>query len=169
MPEIVWKSYINIEISIGDYDRVRELYSRLLNKTKHIKVWISYSKFEQECDEFINSRNVLDTAYKYFKQSGLKEERLVILENWIKLEENIENGSLVEVLRNRLPTRIKRRRKINKNSENEDAKEAEEINNEEGWEEYFDYIFPDDEEATNNLKILDHAKKWHSLKKIESN
>jgi crooked neck len=165
MPEIVWKSYINIEISIGDFDRVRELYSRLLNKTKHIKVWISYSKFEQECDELLNSRNVLETAYKYFKQSGQKEERLVILENWIKLEENIDSGIKVEELRKRLPTRIKRRRKINKG----DAEEGEEINNEEGWEEYFDYIFPDDEEVTNNLKILDHAKKWHSLKKSDAN
>jgi len=30
-----------------------------------------------------------------------------------------------------------------------------------GWEEYFDYHFPDDEGATsNNLKILEMAAKW---------
>ena len=29
-----------------------------------------------------------------------------------------------------------------------------------GWEEYYDYIFPDDEKGTGNLKILEMAQKW---------
>ena len=37
----------------------------------------------------------------------------------------------------------------------------EETGTELGWEEYFDYHFPDDEgAATNNLKILEMAAKW---------
>jgi hypothetical protein len=35
-----------------------------------------------------------------------------------------------------------------------------------GWEEYFDYIFPDDESAQPNLKLLAMAKMWK--KKQES-
>ena len=48
MPENVWKSYIDFEISVGLYDRVRDLYKRLLQRTKHVKVWLSYAKFEAE-------------------------------------------------------------------------------------------------------------------------
>ena len=29
-----------------------------------------------------------------------------------------------------------------------------------GWEEYYDYIFPDEEAAQPNLKLLAMAKKW---------
>jgi crooked neck len=48
MPENVWKSFIDFEISVGLYDRVRDLYKRLLQRTKHVKVWLSYAKFEAE-------------------------------------------------------------------------------------------------------------------------
>lgn len=53
---IIWKcfahcpflpqAYIDFEISEGEYDRTRQLYERLLERTKHIKVWISYAQFE---------------------------------------------------------------------------------------------------------------------------
>lgn len=31
---------------------------------------------------------------------------------------------------------------------------------EEGWEEFFDYIFPEDEATKPNLKLLEMAKAW---------
>ena len=34
------------------------------------------------------------------------------------------------------------------------------LQSEAGWEEYYDYIFPDDEGAKPNLKLLSMAKKW---------
>ena len=46
MPEMLWKSYIDFEISESNADIVRNLYKRLLEKTSHVKVWISYGKFE---------------------------------------------------------------------------------------------------------------------------
>ena len=33
-----------------------------------------------------------------------------------------------------------------------------------GWEEYFDYIFPEDEAAKPNLKLLAMAKMWKKNK-----
>jgi crooked neck len=33
---------------LNEFQRVRELYSRLLQRSKHLKVWISYAKFESE-------------------------------------------------------------------------------------------------------------------------
>ncbi len=46
MPENVWKSYIDLEIALQEFGKVRELYRRLLTRTKHVKVWISFAKFE---------------------------------------------------------------------------------------------------------------------------
>jgi crooked neck len=74
MPELLWKQYIDFEIEVaqqgeeddeedeeggggggggeeggglgGQAGRVRELYERLLDRTKHVKVWISYASFE---------------------------------------------------------------------------------------------------------------------------
>ena len=36
-----------------------------------------------------------------------------------------------------------------------------------GWEEYWDYIFPDDEGAKPNLKLLAMAKQWANVKEDE--
>ena len=36
-----------------------------------------------------------------------------------------------------------------------------------GWEEYFDYIFPEDEGAKPNLKLLAMAKMWKKKKDVE--
>ena len=35
-----------------------------------------------------------------------------------------------------------------------------------GWEEYYDYIFPDEEKASANLKILEMARKWKKAKAL---
>lgn len=40
------QAYIDFEISEGEYERTRQLYDRLLDRTKHLKVWLSYAKFE---------------------------------------------------------------------------------------------------------------------------
>ena len=34
------------------------------------------------------------------------------------------------------------------------------MQSEEGWEEFFDYIFPEDEATKPNLKLLEMAKAW---------
>lgn len=51
-----------------------------------------------------------------------------------------------------MPKRIKKQKKIRviNNEIEEDA----------GWEEYYDYIFPDDENIKRKMKILEVAKKW---------
>jgi crooked neck len=46
MPELLWKEYIDFEEEESEYDRTRSLYERLLEKTNHVKVWISYARFE---------------------------------------------------------------------------------------------------------------------------
>jgi translation initiation factor IF-3 len=63
MPEMLWKSYIDFEVQqaheqdegegslslSSSLDRARRLYDRLLERSnQHVKVWISYGKFEFE-------------------------------------------------------------------------------------------------------------------------
>jgi crooked neck len=43
---MLWKAYIDFEISEGEGDNVRALYGKLLEKTNHVKVWISFGQFE---------------------------------------------------------------------------------------------------------------------------
>lgn len=43
----VWvQSYIDFEIAEGERERTRALYERLLDRTRHVKVWMSYAAFE---------------------------------------------------------------------------------------------------------------------------
>jgi crooked neck len=48
MPENLWKAYIDFEIAIGNRVEARALYERLLEKTEHVKVWMSFAKFENK-------------------------------------------------------------------------------------------------------------------------
>lgn len=47
----MWQAYIDFEISEGELERTRALYERLLDRTKHYKVWISFAKFEASAVE----------------------------------------------------------------------------------------------------------------------
>ena len=40
------QSYIDFEIQEGSRERTRQLYERLLQRTQHVKVWLSYAQFE---------------------------------------------------------------------------------------------------------------------------
>lgn len=92
MPELLWKAYIDFEEEEGEYDRTRHLYERLLEKTDHVKVWISYAHFEinipdddeEETEEDeerpvseaakARARGIFDRALKSMKDKDLKEE-----------------------------------------------------------------------------------------------
>lgn len=76
MPESVWKAYIDFEIEqaqqndLPDFKRVRDLYTRLLNMTQHVKVWISFAKFEeQDARSFQKARVLYQNAYNHFKDN----------------------------------------------------------------------------------------------------
>lgn len=46
MPELLWKSWIDFEYEEEEFDRTRDLYERLLCRTSHVKVWVSFAQFE---------------------------------------------------------------------------------------------------------------------------
>lgn len=155
MPENVWKSYIDMEIGISEWERVRHLYRLLMKKSKHVKVWLSYAKFEASINEKARARKIFSDAYEHFKQENMTEERVMILENWQKYEEESGDKENLEYVKGKLPKRIKKRRKANIGADDE-GKETEDA----GWEEYFDYIFPDDQNDKKNIKIIEMAHKW---------
>ena len=105
-----------MEISLGEFGKVRDLYKRLLQKSKHVKVWISYAKFEEEnARDAARARAVYDEGYAYLKEKEpeLKEERLLILENWLKLEQSeIGSNEQLEMVQAKLPKRVKKRRRV---------------------------------------------------------
>ncbi|KAI0208053.1 Crooked neck-like protein 1 [Lamellibrachia satsuma] len=89
MPEVLWKAYIDFEIELEEYDRTRQLYQRLLQRTHHVKVWISYGQFELSVggpENVAQARDVYRRANQTFKQADEKEERLVLLESWKEFE-----------------------------------------------------------------------------------
>jgi len=153
MPELLWKAFIDFEIEQQEYDRARKLYSKLLKRTQHVKVWLSLAQFEasiDESDSMERARDVFEQAYKTLRTATDKEERLMLVEHWLDFEkERGSKESLARVEKYR-PKHIRQRRRILA----EDGTESGQ------WEEYMQLIFPDDEAVQPHLKLLEMAKRW---------
>ncbi|NXM93625.1 CRNL1 protein, partial [Sylvia borin] len=152
MPEVLWKSYIDFEIEQEEYEKTRSLYRRLLQRTQHVKVWISLAQFElsvgQE-ERLLHCRQVYEEANKAMRSCEEKEERVMLLESWRSFEDEFGTSATKERIDKLMPEKIKKRRKL----QAEDGSDA-------GWEEYYDYIFPEDTANQPNLKLLAMAKLW---------
>lgn len=154
MPELLWKAYIDFEVAKDEFERARRLYERLLERTLHVKVWMSYAKFElsTESEDNMNiglARRVYERANDCLRNNAEKESRVLLLEAWKEFENQFGDEVTIEKVNHRMPRRIKKRQKV-----------IAEDGTEEGWEEVFDYIFPEDEAARPNLKLLAAAKNW---------
>ncbi|PNP58093.1 hypothetical protein THARTR1_02251 [Trichoderma harzianum] len=170
MPELLWKAYIDFEEEEGEYERTRDLYERLLEKTDHVKVWISYAHFEinipddDEADDEqqeeqpvsdeakARARKVFERAHKSMRDKDLKEERVSLLNAWLSFERTHGADADVDAVQKQMPRRVKRRRRVQDDSGGD---------NEDVYEEYFDYVFPaDDQQAKNLSNIMAMAQKW---------
>lgn len=154
MPELLWKTYIDFEIAQDEPENARMLYERLLERTSHVKVWLSYAKFElnNQTEDDMNirlSRRIFERANECLKNSMEKEARVLLLENWKEFENANGDDISREKVNRKMPRRIKKRQKV-----------IDEDGIEQGWEEVFDYIFPEDEANRPNLKLLAAAKNW---------
>ncbi|MCJ1336013.1 NineTeen Complex (NTC) component [Bachmanniomyces sp. S44760] len=219
MPELLWKAYIDFEEEEGEYDRTRALYERLLAKTDHVKVWISYAHFEinvpdpdSEPDSEPDSppttstaerpdtdtepeppisthaktraRTIFHRANTSLKQKSLKEERVALLHAWKSFE--LTHGTSpadIEAVEKQMPRRVKKRRVVERANGGAGAGAgavgagAGEIGRGRGvggrgrgrgddgdeimYEEYFDYVFPaDDESAAKITRLLALAQEW---------
>ncbi|XP_077166467.1 crooked neck-like protein 1 isoform X3 [Paroedura picta] len=150
--KVLWKSYIDFEIEQEEYENTRNLYRRLLQRTQHVKVWISFAQFELSAgkdDSLSRCRQIYEEANKTMRNCEEKEERLMLLESWRNFEEEFGTESSKERVEKLMPEKVKKRRKL----QAEDGSDA-------GWEEYYDYIFPEDAANQPNLKLLAMAKLW---------
>jgi len=91
----------------------------------------------------------------------------MLLENWLLMEQKAGSDKDVQDVKAKFPKRVKKRRKVKvvDSSTGQDVTAAEtavDADADEGWEEYFDYVFPDDGPTgpAKNLKILQMAHKW---------
>lgn len=163
MPELLWKAYIDFEEEEGEYERARHLYERLLEKTDHVKVWISYAHFELNAagedetevaedeeqpitDEAkTRARKIFERAHKNMRDRDLKEETVVLLNAWLSFEKTHGSDEYADRVQKQMPRRTKRRRQLEDDT----------------WEEYVDYVFPADDQQTKNLSnLLAMAQAW---------
>ncbi|KAI4988747.1 hypothetical protein ZWY2020_036064 [Hordeum vulgare] len=177
MPEVLWKEYLQFEIDEGEFGRARELFERLLDRTKHLKVWISYAEFEasaglggdngsevnkndagyqeQQIERVRRCRAVFERAFDYSRTNAaeLKEERAMLLEEWLKKELGFGDLGDVALVQKKVPRKVKRKRPLPTDDGSNVA-----------YEEYVDYIFPDEVTLASSLKILEAAYKWKKQK-----
>ncbi|XP_047138151.1 crooked neck-like protein 1 isoform X1 [Hydra vulgaris] len=152
MPEVLWKAYIDFEIAQQEYDNTRQLFERLLKRTNHMKVWISYARFESTTGEdaaIEQARSIFKRGDKALKADNLKEERMMLLEAWKTFEYEHGTSASQMAIDKQMPRKVKKRRKV----QTDDMSDA-------GWEEYYDYIFPDNDADQPNFKLLQMAKMW---------
>ena len=200
MPEAVWKAYIDFEISEGERKRARDLYERLLTRTQHVKVWMSFAQFEaatmtrplrddeidddNEMDEARRrvpladedetesagnrserARNVYERGCRTLRESSMLEEKeacVMLLEAWRAFEKSTGSIERLREVEKKMPQRVKRKRAIVPEGELYD-KEYDDGNT--NYEEYYDYIFPDEAGSqAPNLKLLEMAYKWKRQK-----
>lgn len=154
MPELVWKRYIDLEVSHEEFDAARKVWHRLLNKSNHVRVFIAYSEFEAyTCQDMPLCREALEKGLRHFKAENRSDERAMVLEHWLKLEQEKGESANVEAVEKRQAKRVKKRRAVAGGEEGQEA-----------YEEYMDYVFPDDAPEQQNLKILEMAHAWKKRK-----
>ncbi|GJN37005.1 hypothetical protein PR202_gb25919 [Eleusine coracana subsp. coracana] len=183
-----WRKYAELEKNLSETDRARSIYELAIAQpaldTPEVlwKVFVLavalYAEFEasaglsgedSESEEKKNEvgyqelhlervrkcRAVFERAFDYFRTSApeLKEERAMLLEEWLNKEVSFGDLGDVSLVQKNAPRKVKRKRPI----PTEDGSTL-------GYEEYIDYIFPDEVTLAPNLKILEAAYKWKKQK-----
>ncbi|OAF68272.1 Pre-mRNA-splicing factor CLF1 [Intoshia linei] len=150
MPEIVWKAYIDFETDNSEFRKSRALYRKLIEKSSNnAKVWISFGMFEFEVLGLDACNNVFDEGYKILRTENNKEHCVHLLAQWRKIAKREKSKELLDKITKIYPEKVKKRKKI------ESLRGMDE-----GYEEYYDFIFPDEKVENKNLKLLAMAKNW---------
>ena len=186
MPEVLWKAYIDFETSEGERDRTRALYERLLERTKHVKVWMSYARFEatpivivdddadeeaiaaataaaeQDENERLETRQARSRAVYERALDELKEADPDAKEERVMLLEawkSFEDTLPPEFSKSSdVKAKLPKRVKRKRAIVDDDGREI-------GQEEFYDYVFPGDAGAGQpNLKLLEAAYAWKKAK-----
>ncbi|KAI8004152.1 Crooked neck-like protein 1 [Camellia lanceoleosa] len=152
-PENLWKAYVDFE-SNNDRERAIDLFEKLLERTKNVNEWLSYAMFEAFTDDGENllknemqciqrAQNIFERAVDYFRISAseLKEDRAMLLEEWLRTEKSSGEIGDIDLVAAKQPLKVKKRRLIK---------------TEDGSGGY--------ESQSSNMKILEAAYKWKKQK-----
>lgn len=143
IPELVWKSFIDFEYESQEYSRARALYERLLQKTEHVKVWISYAEMEAAIGELESARQIYDRGYQSLRSQGLAAERLTLLESWAAVEQSA--GASDAAVRAKFPRQVYKALPGS-------------------TEQVLTLVFPDDVPEKPHSKLLEMAYQWRMKK-----
>ncbi|KAH6763317.1 crooked neck protein [Perilla frutescens var. hirtella] len=101
------------------------------------------------------ARAVFERALSHFRTSApeLKEERTMLLEEWFHMENSFGELGDVDLVRAKLPRKLKKRRLI-------EAEDAPTTCSCDLYEEYVEHIFPEETPRAKNAQILEAAYKW---------
>jgi crooked neck len=164
-PQRVWRAYIDFESSLGEIDSVVSLYERLLMLTSHVRVWISYAQFLAGSKTGDEARAVFERANKELAGNRERaEERVTLIDSWCDFEDvygDEESKQKVVVM---VPKKVTRKRLINVEGSVIGETVIGGNNANQLYEEYIDYIFPDDVQQKQNFKLLEIAKNWKKRK-----
>lgn len=77
----------------------------------------------------------------------------MLLESWLDFESKHGDADNAKTVERKQPTRIKKKRvRTDANGQ------------ENGWEEYYDYTFPDDQHSAPNMKLFEKVRQWKEKK-----
>ncbi|GAA5895176.1 hypothetical protein JCM8208_000136 [Rhodotorula glutinis] len=192
MPELVWKSWIDFEYDIDEYERARDLYERLLRRTSHVKVWVSYAQFEgnvgmaeaaalsgegddDDEDEGEAEKQPVEVdheAVEEAKRQGLERARKVFERGYADLKQKklkeervvlLEAWKALESAQGDAASLAKVEAMLPRV-----VKKMRKVDETGMMEEYYDMLFADDEEnkSAASLKFLQLAAEWKKKQAI---
>lgn len=191
--EMIWKKYIDFEIKNGTVDKAGTLYERLLKVKKHVKVYAAYATFlAEQAKQAEKARAIFKTGHEYIKQEiaklknfgtydrnhvvqealdettqavlKKKEDRKLLLDRWLAVEQRLLAGGssgsatkTLQAIRDLMPRKIKKRKYLTREEgeENED------------YIEYFELMFPEEQQQQKGMKLLEIAQKWKLNKALK--
>lgn len=190
MPEVLWKAYIDFEFGEQEFERVDALYERLLDKTGHVKVWVSYAlgktaaaiSLEEEEDAAAEEEleasgksaeeRVLSPEEEEYRRERRAAAAVAAREIFQRGYDNLRSQGLKEERVVLLEAWKSFETECGNDQSVDDVqarmprvvKRRREIAGGDGaMEEYYDMVFPDDEsEAKPSMKLLQMAHAWHA-------
>lgn len=190
MPEVLWKAYIDFEFGEQEFERVDALYERLLDKTGHVKVWVSYAlgktaaaiSLEEEEDAAAEEEleasgksaeeRVLSPEEEEYRRERRAAAAVAAREIFQRGYDNLRSQGLKEERVVLLEAWKSFETEYGNDQSVDDVqarmprvvKRRREIAGGDGaMEEYYDMVFPDDEsEAKPSMKLLQMAHAWHA-------
>ncbi|PAA64241.1 hypothetical protein BOX15_Mlig027976g4 [Macrostomum lignano] len=153
LPELLWKGFIDFEIEAEEFAKARSLYRELLERTQHVKVWLSFASFEEAHGDGADAaRQIYSEADAAMRFGRDPQQRLTLLEAWLEFEKRqaggddpdaVDRDPRVRRVAGLMPERATRRRRTDDG----------------GWEEFEELLFPDEQQQP-NLRLLSLARRW---------